>query len=204
MVSRDASSLSVGAYSTREVGEAVKSRRGRAVAQSPISVKLETAGGYAVYLRALLTILLLGLIALFAFLNWNVFMTEASLSLGFTTVRVPLASVLVGLTLVFLLYVVYLQSSVLLEGRRRERALQAQREIAENAEASRFYQLKVAVEEALRERNDQSAELRHALFARLEKLERDLQTALEQSSNSLAAYIGEIEDRLERAAGGKK
>jgi hypothetical protein len=157
-----------------------------------------------VYLRAVLTILLLGLIALFTFLNWNVFMTEANLSLGFTTVRVPLASVLLGLTLVFLLYVAYLQSSVLLEGRRRARALQAQREIAENAEASRFYQLKVEVEEALRERNDQSAELRHALFARLEKLERDLQTTFEQSSNSLAAYIGEIEDRLERAAGGKK
>jgi len=152
------------------------------------------------YLRALLTIILFGLIALFAFLNWNVFMTETNLSLGFTTVRAPFASVL----LVFLLYLVYLLSAALLESRRQARALQAQRDIAENAEASRLYQLKVAVEEALRERNDQSAELRHALFDRLEKLERDLQNALEQSSNSLAAYIGEIEDRLERAAGDKK
>lgn len=156
------------------------------------------------YLRALLTILVFGLIALFAFLNWNVLMTETNLSLGFTTVRAPFASVLFGLSLVFLLYVVYLLSAALLESRRQAKALQAQRDIAENAEASRFYQLKVAVEEALRERNDRDAELRHALFDRLEKLERDLQTALEQSSNSLAAYIGEIEDRLERAAGGKK
>jgi hypothetical protein len=156
------------------------------------------------YLRALLTIILFGLIALFAFLNWNVFMTETNLSLGFTTVRAPFASVLLGLALVFLLYLVYLLSAALLESRRQARALQAQRDIAENAEASRLYQLKVAVEEALRERNDQSAELRHALFDRLEKLERDLQNALEQSSNSLAAYIGEIEDRLERAAGDKK
>ena len=156
------------------------------------------------YLRALLTIFLFGLVALFAFLNWNVFMTETNLSLGFMTVRAPFASVLFGLVLLFLLYVVYLLSAALWESRRQARALQAQRDIAENAEASRFYQLKVAVEEALRERNDQSEELRHALFDRLEKLERDLQTALEQSRNSLAAYMGEIEDHLERAAGGKK
>lgn len=156
------------------------------------------------YVRTLLTIFLFGLVALFAFLNWNVFMTETNLSLGFTTVRAPFASVLFGLVLLFLLYVVYLLAAALWESRRQARALQAQRDIAENAEASRLYQLKVAVEEALRERNDQSAELRLAFFDRLEKLDRDLQTALEQSSNSLAAYIGEIEDRLERSAGGKK
>lgn len=156
------------------------------------------------YLRALLTIVLLSLIGLFAALNWSVFATETTLSLGFTTVQAPFGFVLLALALIFLLYVVYLQSSALLDSRRQARELQAQREIAQNAEASRYYQLKVAVEEALRERNNQSAELHNALFARLEKLERDLQTALEQSSNSLAAYIGEIEDRLERAAGGKK
>jgi len=157
-----------------------------------------------VYLRAFLIIVLLGLIGLFAALNWNVLTTVTSLSLGFTTLQAPLGAVLFALAFLFLLYVVYLQSAALLESRRQARELKAQREIAENAEASRYYQLKVAVEDALRERNDQSAELRNALFARLEKLERDMQTALEQSSNSLAAYIGEIEDRLERAAGGKK
>lgn len=156
------------------------------------------------YLRAFLIIVLLGLIGLFAALNWNVLTTVTSLSLGFTTLQAPLGAVLFALAFLFLLYVVYLQSAALLESRRQARELKAQREIAENAEASRYYQLKVAVEDALRERNDQSAELRNALFARLEKLERDMQTALEQSSNSLAAYIGEIEDRLERAAGGKK
>ncbi len=156
------------------------------------------------YLRALLAILVLGAAGLFAALNWNVLSSETTLSLGFTTVQAPLGASLLGLALVFLVYVVYLLSAALLESRRHARELRAQREIAENAEASRLYQLKVAVEEALRERNDQSAELRHEILARLEKLEGELRTALEQSSNSLAACLGEIEDRLERAAGGRK
>jgi hypothetical protein len=40
-----------------------------------------------------------------------------------------------------------------------------------------------------------------AMVSRLEGLDRDLRSAIEQSTNSLAAYVGEIEDRLE--LGGK-
>ena len=75
---------------------------------------------------------------------------------------------------------------------------------SENAEASRFYQLKTSLEEALREQSNQATQFNNTLLARLEKLDQDLRVAVEQSSNSLAAYIGEVEDRFERVADGKK
>jgi uncharacterized membrane protein len=161
-----------------------------------------------VYLRTLLIVLLVGVVAMFAVLNWSAFMSETTLSVGFTTVQAPLGLVLLVVTgllaLLFLIYVVYLQSSVLLENRRQSRELQSQREVAENAEASRFYQLKTSLEEALREQSNQAAQFNNAILARLEKLDRDLRLTVEQSSNTLAAYIGEVEDRFERAADGKK
>jgi DNA anti-recombination protein RmuC len=161
-----------------------------------------------VYLRTLLIVLLVGVVAMFAVLNWSAFMSETTLSVGFTTVQAPLGLVLLVVTgllaLLFLIYVVYLQSSVLLENRRQSRELQSQREVAENAEASRFYQLKTSLEEALREQSNQAAQFNNAILARLEKLDRDLRVIIEQSSNSLAAYIGEVEDRFEHAAEGKK
>jgi uncharacterized membrane protein len=161
-----------------------------------------------VYLRTLLIVLLVGVVAMFAVLNWSAFMSETTLSVGFTTVQAPLGLILLVITgllaLLFLIYVVYLQSSALLENRRQSRELQSQREVAENAEASRFYQLKTSLEEALREQSNQATQFNNATLARLEKLDRDLRVIIEQSSNSLAAYIGEVEDRVERAAGGKK
>jgi len=161
-----------------------------------------------VYLRTLLIVLLVGVVAMFAVLNWSAFMSETTLSVGFTTVQAPLGLILLVITgllaLLFLIYVVYLQSSALLENRRQSRELQSQREVAENAEASRFYQLKTSLEEALREQSNQAAQFNNATLGRLEKLDRDLRVIIEQSSNSLAAYIGEVEDRVERAAGGKK
>jgi len=161
-----------------------------------------------VYLRTLLIVLLVGVVAMFAVLNWSAFMSETTLSVGFTTVQAPLGLILLVITgllaLLFLIYVVYLQSSALLENRRQSRELQSQREVAENAEASRFYQLKTSLEEALREQSNQAAQFNNATLARLEKLDRDLRVIIEQSSNSLAAYIGEVEDRFGRAADGKK
>ena len=41
------------------------------------------------------------------------------------------------------------------------------------------------------------------MLAKLEAVERELRAVVEQSGNTLAAYIGEIEDRLERAPGGR-
>lgn len=159
------------------------------------------------YLRTVLIILVLGLLAIFALFNWSAFSAPTTLTLGFATVEAPLGLILLAIvgvvTVLFLVYVVFLQSSTLIDSRRQARDLQAQREIADRAEASRFEQLRTAMESELKQLQNQSAESKTIILARLDELERDLRAAVEQSGNTLAAYIGEIEDRLERAGGGK-
>jgi hypothetical protein len=151
--------------------------------------------------------MVLGAVAIFAAINWKAFMAPTTLSLIFASVEAPLGLILlivVGvLTLLFLLYVVYLQSSVLVETRRNARELQAQREIAEQAEVSRINQLRSFLESELRGLGEKSEESKVAVLAKLEALERELGSVIEQSGNTLAAYIGEIEDRLERSSGGR-
>jgi Na+-transporting methylmalonyl-CoA/oxaloacetate decarboxylase gamma subunit len=160
-----------------------------------------------VYLRTLMIVSILGILVMFALLNWSAFTAPTALSVGLTTVEAPLGLLLLGfitvLTVMFLVYIVYLQSATLLESRRQARELQAQREVAENAETSRFHQLRTAMEAALREQNNQALDFKNSVLARLEELERELRSTVERSGNSIAAYLGEIEDRLERAGGEK-
>lgn len=159
------------------------------------------------YLRTLLILIVLGAVAIFAAINWKAFMAPTTLSVVFATVEAPLGLILLAvvglLTLLFLLYVVYLQSSVLMENRRNARELQAQRELAEQAEASRISQLRSFLESELRRLGEKTEESKVVVLAKLEALERELRSVIEQSGNTLAAYIGEIEDRLERAPGGR-
>jgi uncharacterized integral membrane protein len=159
------------------------------------------------YLRTLLILIVLGAVAVFAAINRKAFMAPTTLSVVFGTVEAPLGLILlvvVGLlTLLFLLYVVYLQSSILVENRRNARELQAQRELADQAEASRFSQLRLFLESELRRLGEKTEESKVGVLAKLEALERDLRLVVEQSGNTLAAYIGEIEDRLEQTSGGR-
>ncbi|HXK30319.1 MAG TPA: LapA family protein [Candidatus Binatia bacterium] len=158
------------------------------------------------YLRTLLILFVLGTLMLFAAINWTAFVTPFKLSVVFTTVEAPLGLVLLGivglLTLMFLIYLVFLQSSSLLESRRQARELQNQREIAEQTEASRFSQLRSYLEAELQALARQNDNEQAALLAKLDALERGLRSTVEQSVNSLAAYLGEIDDKLEKASAG--
>jgi uncharacterized integral membrane protein len=161
-----------------------------------------------VYLRTLLIVLVLGVVVIFALLNWTVFTAPTTLSIGFTTVEAPLGLILLGaigaLTLLFLIYLVYLQASALMESRQYSRELKNQRELADRAEESRFTELRSSLETELRQIADQMADSNTAMNTRLDGLAHDLRSAIEQSTNSLSAYIGEIEDRLERTGGSLK
>lgn len=157
------------------------------------------------YLRTLLIFVVLGLVAVFSALNWNAFIAPTVLSLGFTTVEAPLGLILLAivglLTLLFLVYVTYLQSTVLFETRRHSRELQAQRELAEQAEASRFNQLRAFIETELEKVAGEIEQSKSLLLTRLDQIERDFRTGLEQTGNSLAASIGELEDRFDSSVG---
>ena len=157
------------------------------------------------YLRTLMILAVLILIAIFSALNWSAFIAPTVLSLGFTSVEAPLGLILLGivglLTLLFLVYITYLQSTVLLESRRHARELQSQRDLAEQAETSRFNQLQTSMETELEKLAGDMEQSKSLLLTRLDQLERDLRAALEQTGNSLAAYIGELEDRFDSSLG---
>jgi uncharacterized membrane protein len=142
-------------------------------------------------LRTLLLVLVLALTAAFAAVNWSAFTAATALSLGFTTVEAPLGLIMLALTaliaVLFLVFIVYLQTGVLLEARRHARELEAQRQLADQAEASRFTELRAFLEKEIAR-----------LAAEIDSTRADLRTAIEQSGNSLAAQLGELEDRLER------
>ena len=82
------------------------------------------------------------LIAALAALNWGTLATPTDVWLGFMTVSAPLGLIMLGLTVVlaafFLVYVLYLHSSVLIETKRHTKEMQVQRDLADKAEASRF------------------------------------------------------------------
>jgi uncharacterized integral membrane protein len=152
--------------------------------------------------RTLLLLLVLIVIGVFAAVNWKAIVAPTNLSLVVTDVQAPLGLIMLGITalvtILFLLFLVYLQTSVLLDTRRHTRELQAQRELADKAEASRFTELRAFLETELRKLAGQSSEVQASLSARLDQVQRDLGVTISQTEHSLSAYIGELEDRMHR------
>ena len=124
-------------------------------------------------LRALILFFVILFIGLFAAINWAVFTALTPISLGFTTVQAPLGLIMLGLvaflSVLFTVWVILLQANSLRDARRQTKELQAQRDLADRAEASRI------------------AELRNDLLKRLD-----------ENTNSIAAHIAQLEDRIER------
>jgi len=152
-------------------------------------------------LRNILLIFVLSLLAIFVAINWVAIMAPASISLIFTTIQAPLGLILIAITALlavfFLGFIVYMQSSVMLERQRLLRDLEAQRELANQAEVSRLSELRTYLENELQQLNVRRQESQHAMEARLAQLEQALSSSIEQTGNTLSAYIGELDDRLE-------
>ena len=152
-------------------------------------------------IRSLFLLFVLTIIGAFTALNWEVFLANSPVSLGVATVQAPLGLVMLGLLFFvvayFLVYVLYLQSTVLFDARRHAKELQTNRELADKAEASRFTELRGFLEAGLKQRADQDSAAQQAVMLRMDALEKALRASVEQTGNSLSAYIGELEDRLE-------
>lgn len=134
-----------------------------------------------------LGILVLGLLAAFVIANWHVLAAPVEVSLLVATINAPAGVILLGGTALLLVllgaYTLSLHTSTLLEARRHAKELREQRLLADQAEASRFTELNAAMQKEF-------ADLRV-----------ELQKVSNESSNSLAAAIGEVEDKLDRALG---
>jgi uncharacterized membrane protein len=158
--------------------------------------------------RSLFLLLVVVAVSAFASLNWDAFTASTKLSLGFTDIQAPIGLIMLGVlafvSALFLVFMLFVQASALFDARRHARALQANRELADQAEASRFTELREYLALELKRQASLDAESRAAVLARLDQLEHELKSALEQSDNTLTASIGEMEDRLERGARGAR
>ena len=125
-------------------------------------------------LRTLSLLITVALIALLAAFNWNTLAAPSVVSLGVTDVQAPLGVLMLALTCLlgvfFVAYVLWLQGSVLMEARRHAKEMQAQRDLADKAEASRFTELRTVLE-------DLHARDKEVLMARLDALPRSRTTA---------------------------
>jgi len=152
-------------------------------------------------LRTFLIALTFVLLALFALLNWGAFSAPTALSLGFTQVQAPLGLIMLVITgLVsglFLVYIVFQQAGVILEARRYAKELQTHRELADKAEASRFTETYLTDE--LRKVQSQRAGEAEQMNTRLQQLEQHILDKLDESTRALSAYLGEVDDKLDRS-----
>ena len=143
--------------------------------------------------RTLVLLLIVAATAGLAVLNWTALSEPSPISLGVTTVDAPLGLIMLGLTMLlgvfFIAYVLSLQGSVLLDTRRHTKEMQAQRELADKAEASRFTELRAFLETQHQQVQDQ-------LIERLDALESRLAARAQESDNSTAAYVGQLEQQL--------
>jgi hypothetical protein len=153
-------------------------------------------------IRVLPVLLVLLLTGVFALINWTTFNTPTTLNVGLAMVTAPLGMVMLGivalLAVMYIASVVYLQGAALLEARRMGRDLTAQRELADKAEASRFTELREFMNSEMQRMARTNEEIRAAMFARMDQMEQRSRASMEETANSLSAYIGQLEDRMER------
>lgn len=157
-------------------------------------------------LRNVFLLLLVVVLAVFTIVNWSAFIAPTTLSLVVATVNAPLGLIMLVITgllaALFLAYVTYLQSTVILEARRSAREITAQREIADRAEASRFTELRMFLEERLGALASAASASEGAMKALSDQSQQSMKGAVDQGVNTLSAYLAEVEDRLERRIDG--
>jgi uncharacterized membrane protein len=150
-------------------------------------------------MRSTLLLIIVLAIAALAALNWELLAASSMVSVGLMSFEAPVGLLMLGLTTLlgvfFVAYVLFLQGSVLMETRRHTKEMQAQRELADKAEASRFTELRSFLE-------TQHVQAQEALLARLDRLESHLTTRAEESDNTTAAYMGQLEQQLRGHSGG--
>ena len=153
-------------------------------------------------LRSALLVLVLVALALFSLLNWTAFTTPTTLSLGFAEVQAPLGLIMLAVTAVvsalFLFYIVVQQAGVIMETRRNTKELNAQRDLADKAEASRFSELRSFLDTELRKIEAQGAAATREIASRVDVLQQQLQAKLDESTRSLSACVGEVDEKLDR------
>ena len=149
-----------------------------------------------------ITTVALVMLALFTAANWSLVTAPASLNFLAFSVQGPLGLILLGATLLLValcaVYVLSLRTSTLVETRRHFKELDVQRQLADKAEASRFTALGTQIADELARTRAALDETRTQLLRRADTLEQSLLKSLNETSNTLSAYVGEVDDKLDR------
>ena len=151
--------------------------------------------------RTILMIIFFILVAAFVALNWAELSRPTALNLGMSEVQGPLGLVMLGIlglaVILFLVYAVTLQTASLLEARSHTKELNAQRDLANKAEVSRFTELRGVIDQIESDSRTRQNELKQWFEQRMATLQQEVGSKIDNSGNTLAAYMGELEDRFE-------
>lgn len=151
--------------------------------------------------RLIFVVVAILLVAGFAALNWSEFMRPMPLNFGAQVVDAPLGAIMLGVfavtLLVFLVSSAVHESRWLAESRRHAKTLQAQRDLAEKAEASRFTDLSHQLDSHLRESRHREAIAATELEKAMVQSQRELRSQLEVINRTLDARLGDLEGRIE-------
>jgi len=154
-------------------------------------------------MRARLVILVLAILAVAAFaaLNWSEFLRTTPLSFGLVVAEAPFGLILLAMLAVALVAFLVVsgtqQTRYLVEAHQHAKALAAQRELADKAEASRFTDLRQHMDAQLRESRQREAIAASELEKAMVQNQRELRVQLEQMDRALVTRLGEIEGRME-------
>ena len=149
-------------------------------------------------MRTRLTLLLAGIVlmAVFAALNWSEFVRPAQISWGWRISEAPLGLVLLALLVLswigFLIGSAYMETRYQLAAHRNSKILDAQRDLADKAEASRFTELRTYLES----QTALGVQREIATTTRLEGTVRqdrhEILAAMDRLSNLLAAHSVQV------------
>lgn len=141
----------------------------------------------------------LSLLTIFVLSNWSILTTSTPLTFITFQFEGQLGIILFGITLALVLlaflYALSLRTTMLLESRRYVQELEAQRRLAENAEASRINELSSQIREEFVQLHNGIKEVE----TRMSLQEESLKKSLGETENSLSAFIGEMDDKIDRA-----
>ena len=148
-------------------------------------------------MRTRLILLLVGIVlmAIFAALNWSEFVRPAQLSWAWRIGEAPLGLVMLALLVLswvgFLIGSAYLETRYQLAAHRSSKLLDAQRVLADRAEASRFTELRTYLES----QTALAVQREIATTTRLEQAvhqeRNEMMGAMDRLSRTLAAYSGD-------------
>jgi hypothetical protein len=151
--------------------------------------------------RTIVLVVAILLVAGFAALNWSEIVRTSPLLFGPVVADAPLGLILLGLlglTLVlFLASSIAMRTQSLMDYRQHQKTLEAQRELADKAEASRFVDLRQHLDTHLKGMRERDAIAASEFDKAMVQSRREVQVQMEQVNRTLTTRLNDLEHRLD-------